>query len=543
MVSLAVCTYRMAKPAAKDPKIDLSICLLREGTTFESALTDSSKSDSHDVRVGQIDCRLFVNNGYLRLPGWTKTLGEIVNLDVFKKARSVSAVLLVPSSGRLFAVTFGYGRTLLDPRWLEDRFGLKVVLNTIDASHVKSVDKRSLDALGRQARVQTSKAANVREFGIDVEQDLLTAVTGTPTNSEKFGTRITGADSLRVTYASKFSKLPGILKNLYDSSQAKGYLKEFPWVDQLREVSKNQIDGLNQRLLEKLSRDNRDIRLAVPTILDWGEIAGFQYNGIGDDLERDELELSDVDECLRAEGLTWSSVFDSARVTAVDDRGTPVQTWALRRCMFGEIADKNSTFVLSGGQWYEVQSDFVTRVNEDVEKIPDFETLPQYNDKDEAGYCNRIAREVEEWTHFDRNLIQYGGGRSQVEFCDLYRAADTTLLHIKRYSGSAPLSHLFAQGLVSGEAFRGDESFRVSVNEKLPRERRLANLAKAPEGCNIVFGIVKADKLQLPFFAKVALRQTAKRLTNLTFNVRKAHIGVDATAAATRRARQRARKH
>lgn len=531
----------MAKAEQKTPKIELSICLLREGADFKSALTDSSKCDSHEVKVGQIDCRLFVNNGFLRLPTWTKTLEGIVNLDVFKKARSVSAVLLVPSSGRLFALTFGHGRALLDTRWIEDRFGLKVVLNTINASNVRSVDKRSLDALGRQARIQTTKAANVREFGIDIEQDLLTAVTGTPTNTEKFGTRITGADSLRVTYASEFKKLPGILKNLYDSSQDKGYLKEFPWIDQLREVSKDKIEGLNQQLIATLSGgDAHGIRLAIPTIVDWTDIAGFRYNGIGDDLERDELELADVDRCLGEEGLSWASVFDSARVTAVNDHGNPVHTWALRRCLFGEIAEKKSTFVLSGGKWYEVQGDFVQEVNTDIENIPNFESLPEFSDKDEAAYCSRIARDVAEWTHFDRKLVQYGGGRSQVEFCDLYRSADTTLLHIKRYSGSAPLSHLFAQGLVSGEAFRGDESFRNKVNEKLPANRKLADVAKKPEGCNVVFGIVKAVDLQLPFFAKVALRQTAKRLTNLTFNVSKTHIVVAPAAAATRRARKRA---
>jgi len=530
----------MANPPEKEPRLELSICLLRDGATFDTALSDPSQSDSHSVTIGRIVCRLYINNGEPHLPHWTKTLSEVIDLKVFQKARTVSAILLVPSSARLFAVTFGYGRTLLDPSWIEDRFGLKVVLNTIKAENVRSVDKRSLDALGTQARVQTNRTANVREFGIDVEQDLLTAVTGSPTDSDKFGTRITGADSLRVTYRSKFSKLPRILKNLYDSSEEKAYLKEFPWIDQLREVPKSQIDDLNQELVAKLSSGtDHGVRLAVPNLIDWSEFKGFQYNGVGDTLERDELEIEDVEQCLSNEGLSWDSIFESARVSAVDVRGNPIQTWALRRCMFAEIADKKSTFMLSGGRWYEVQRDFVEEVNSEVAKIPNFEKLPDYKDDDEAAYCSRLAREVGAWTHFDRKMIQFGGGRSQIEFCDLYRSADTTLLHIKRYAGSAPLSHLFAQGLVSGETFRGDQGFREKVNEKLQGDRKLADVVKAPTNCNVVFGIVKSKQLDLPFFAKVALRQAARRLTNLTFSVSKAHIAVDPIAATTRRARKR----
>ena len=64
--------------------------------------------------------------------------------------------------------------------------------------------------------------------------------------------------------------------------------------------------------------------------------------------------------------------------------------------------------------------------------------------------------------------IRFGRGRSLVEFCDLFNREEKVLLHVKRYGGSAPLSHLFQQALVSGEAFRTESEFRRLANAKLP---------------------------------------------------------------------------
>ena len=56
---------------------------------------------------------------------------------------------------------------------------------------------------------------------------------------------------------------------------------------------------------------------------------------------------------------------------------------------------------------------------------------------------------------------------SSKEFCDLY-TVDKDICHVKKYGQSGVLSHLFAQGVVSGELFRSDIKFRQKVNQKLP---------------------------------------------------------------------------
>jgi uncharacterized protein (TIGR04141 family) len=139
----------------------------------------------------------------------------------------------------------------------------------------------------------------------------------------------------------------------------------------------------------------------------------------------------------------------------------------------------------------------------------------------------------------DRRTVRYGGGKSQVEFCDLFGPAEKLLLHVKRYAGSSPLSHLFAQALVSGETFRVEPQFRVALNAVLPAAHRIPSPQDGPEGYGIVLGIAKPTELTLPFFAKVALRHTVKRLIGFGYDVQLAHIVVPDSFAITKRARRR----
>jgi uncharacterized protein (TIGR04141 family) len=62
----------------------------------------------------------------------------------------------------------------------EDQFGLRVVLNCIDKDRIKVIDKQTFDAIASHTLEQASQEANAREFGFDIERDILRAVTGTP---------------------------------------------------------------------------------------------------------------------------------------------------------------------------------------------------------------------------------------------------------------------------------------------------------------------------------------------------------------------------
>ena len=163
------------------PQRDLTIYLLAESVTEEQVVAHLGDLREHRIQVPGTTGRLFVKpNQTDEGPAWARFFENQIAGRALGMVASVSAVFLIQVSARLFALTFGGGRFLLDDDWFDERFGFYSVLNLVVPDQIRSVDKRSLDAVGRQTRVQTSRGTTVREFGVDYERDLLRAVVGKP---------------------------------------------------------------------------------------------------------------------------------------------------------------------------------------------------------------------------------------------------------------------------------------------------------------------------------------------------------------------------
>jgi uncharacterized protein (TIGR04141 family) len=159
--------------------------------------------------------------------------------------------------------------------------------------------------------------------------------------------------------------------------------------------------------------------------------------------------------------------------------------------------------------------------------------LPSYRHESEAAYNQAVASRDATIALMDQQNIRYGGGASQVEFCDLF-IKQRAMLHVKRYGGSSVLSHLFSQGVVSATLFLQDPEFRKEVKKKLGRAHRDGVPEGRPrvEGYEVGFAIVSrsAGDLVLPFFSKVNLRNAARTLMGLGYRVTLTKIGVESEA-------------
>ena len=187
--------------------------------------------------------------------------------------------MLLRVQDRWFAITFGPGgRFLLDSTAVEQRFGLLVVLNSIPENQVRSIDKTALDALATHSRVQTSREASPIDFGLDVERDLVRAVTGTPADNA-LGQRLHGVDTLVATVRTELSEVPSLLARYLARHRSIAYKRNFPWVDHIAEVKDADLrTELDQALLAMIHRSEFDACwLAVPEIVDWDRIDGFRY--------------------------------------------------------------------------------------------------------------------------------------------------------------------------------------------------------------------------------------------------------------------------
>ena len=133
----------------------------------------------------------------------------------------------------------------------------------------------------------------------------------------------------------------------------------------------------------------------------------------------------------------------------------------------------------------------------------------------------------------DRQCSRVAGDK--IELCDLY-ISERNFVHVKKWTASSTLSHLYMQGKASAEALLADEEFRREARTLL--SGKSASLVQQipvgrpdPTKYTVVFAIIKAGRMgwqrDLPFFSQLHLVRTAESLRTLGFNVRVARIGVE----------------
>lgn len=143
-------------------------------------------------------------------------------------------------------------------------------------------------------------------------------------------------------------------------------------------------------------------------------------------------------------------------------------------------------------------------------------TLPESRiGEHENEYNERVASKLSGTCCMDRKNITFGDTHGQIEFCDLL-TDDKKIIHVKRYGASRVLSHLFSQGLVSGDLFLSDPDFRNKVRAILPASHKTIVPISNPDPTDytIVYAVISRSNrlIDIPFFSKVNLRNVMKRL-------------------------------
>jgi uncharacterized protein (TIGR04141 family) len=228
-------------------------------------------------------------------------------------------------------------------------------------------------------------------------------------------------------------------------------------------------------------------------------------------------------------------------VYANDANGRCLDSWSAYRCLYAEFDLHGETYVLRNGDWHVVNRDFMEKVDLVLGKLEvDATPMPVYNHANEGEYNAAVEASTPDIELMDKKNIAVGGPFDKVEFCDLVRNG-RDLIHVKYYRSSATLSHLFAQGMVSGEVFVKYEDFRRKLNEKLPKSIRLSDVSAIPNSRDfrIVYAIATNKDLpkELPFFSKISLKNAALSLQTLGYKVAIAKIPVDPVLANTKKFR------
>lgn len=517
---------------AKDEHASLQV------TDFLKGLSQVNAYDLDNKH--ELEGKLFVKIPTEKKPKWSAFTENITGASLDELAnRSSSAVLIIKTAIATMAFTFGYGRFLIDTKYFVHDFGIKTALNTLNHDSLRSVDLFTLEDQAVQKKSQASRESAVGVFGIDISKDVLRAVTGSPKTGVNLK-NISGGDSV-YSFATEMnvdeiSSLVDLLSSYYSNDS---YKSGFSWVDNIRKVKeKSEIDGLDEKLIEKIKLKSSDIIITLPEIVQWDSIYGFSFTRSKSSI-KPTIEAGDYLDKLDTTSVSIDSIKrDRLFVYDVHENEFEHQIY---KCLYFEHKYENKTYILFAGLWYEIDNSFMSRIDAVLDQI-NISTLPfprvyvweetkdgklKSKIETEGDYNTRVAND-HSYHLLDRKLIKSNRTTSPIELCDLMTNGNQ-FIHVKhRKGGSAGLSHLFAQGSVSAEILLGDKEFRKKartvlkgVSNGLQASVPLDNFKS--DGVEVVFLILGEDstslKSNLPFFSKVNLSKAFENLSQRGFKV------------------------
>lgn len=517
-------------------KNKLSIYLIKDGIE-DDEIFDKENDKIEVLKEYNENKKLYFVPSYVHQPSW---MNDFFKMECEKLKQSNSRAVLINKiniKGKIkkFAVVFGYAKNLFADDVLEEQFGLKIVLNTVDVDSIRKISKLSIGGNLKQSQEQMPKTSNINEFGFDLDRDLIRYVTAKCKDEIFAKANITGGDIFSLQVEIDIDNIDEFLVNCYNRFCENKYQKNFEWIDNIKEVKSNsEKDKLNSALIKYINDNRWDcVWMAVPEIISWEGISGFKYTS-NDELYDDIF----IDKFIDSMRNTLENIeqLKRNRIMMFDISGEETGKWNAYSCINAEIEVDGNMYCLNNGKWYYINKDFSKKIEEEYKliDISNINFLSYTNEmKNEDDYNEKLSNSIEgSYLIHKIGEIPYGGGTgNKIEVCDVM-TNNNELIHVKKNGGSSYLSHLFNQAAVSSELLL-DGNFRKRVNEKMSQqkfEKRFPSDFKASD-YTIIIGIInkyEEERPKIPFFSKVAIRYTIKRMKNWGYDVKLKNIKIQA---------------
>lgn len=503
-----------------------SIYLLKDTFNAGNALKDDTKLEAGVEATGLPEgATLHVLDNQPYSPWWAGYFGIQKPLSQASKG----AIIFMQASGRSFALCFGHVSHNLKDESYEYDFGLRVTLNCVDPDKLRSTDILEPSGAKRQ-RTQLPTAGDLTFFDVDSDSTILKSLTGKVKNAHKdVFKNATGSSNIRISSAVDAAGLIDLCEKLLALYQEETFKTAFPDIHNISPVrDPSVITQLNGKLIGAFQAKDEALALTVPDLVDfgdglWGSFAGARAGKVYDDifLERYyeylgeagiDINTVDVDTLKRHELLLTN---DDGRI--IRDRHSIFKSLVFDTTLHGG----GHSYHLCEGNWYLVDSDYVTRLKTFLDPLCKGTTLPDFNHADEGAYNIAASAAAPGRVCLDKKNIS-PAGQKQVEPCDIYEVVDDrAVLHCVKISTlSAQLSHLFNQGMNSVKLMRSEPlalaNMQVLVGNGLPDAEKQALVAPlSNDKFRVVFGIVthkdKAKKSDnLPLFSRISLMRCMK---------------------------------
>lgn len=509
-------------------KLNVTVFLLKEGRTRGDVLSKDSKPNHIELNISG-DVADFYWKTSNSQPRWVKLFESVESLDTKKmKGSGVQGLLVIEKGKRILCYTFGHARYLIDQLSVERYFGIKVALSLSDPDLIKSIDKSNIDKVPLRSRSQSSKYVSISEFEFKFDWEILKSITGVvESEAEDDYELVSGSDSVSLYTDISLNSIGRISERLLSAYKDDSYKQKYPWVDYIVPVrDKGLIKDLDEAVVDHINKKMYgEVWAAPPEIVEYKNFSGFCYKKrTGSSSQTTSPDL-DLESCLKAkkmEGNVELSKLKSTKVFLYSADDQELDSWPLYLCLNGEIKINGQLYLLSEGDWYQIEAGFCEQVEKYFDSFPIAKiNLPNYKGMHEGPYLEKVANGKD--IHLmDKKLVKPNGAASSIEFCDLL-TNNHEIIHVKKYSSSSVLSHLFSQAYVSAETLLRSPEVQDQINEYLDGSGYMFEFdpKQQPRVCKIILAIMqkKQGDIHMPFFSKVNFKQYSQKLSDMGYSV------------------------
>lgn len=524
------------------PSVSNFIDVLSESARDQVARGRVAQSSSDSFGDGAV---LYVFPGRPKPPDWAGQLSPYFQVDANLRSVAPCAIIVFRSAGSIFVVTFSYAHVYLDLSKLEADFGLRVAVNILSDSKLKSVESANLGSAVRGI-VQAAAQIDFHSFGFGDALDLVRKVSGKAPD-KSFADNVTGARALRFTKEITLGDVPDHAveaKRLFASTAYQS--TAFKVLDFLSPVGDAATQETLDGLLVASIRDGTDeFEIAIPEMLP-DHMGSYRFERAGFSEFHADLSLE-----LYRDGL--GSLLDDLGVddlknhsVAAHDEGDPrlSQSWSVYQALVGSIYHEGMRYALNEGLWFRVDDKFKSAADESFDQVHiDGDPLlrpfkkvagaksrgpTKVSYQSEESYNAEVARSGG-YLLFDQRLIRIdsvpGPG---FEACDLLDVRGRRLIHVKKSSRqSSVLSHLFKQGSNSAQLLRKYPGFAdgmIDIARSHYGAQTSRSLAAAlKDRWRVEFRIADFPRVDgkhnIPFFSKLTLQAEARNIRAMEFDV------------------------
>jgi uncharacterized protein (TIGR04141 family) len=452
------------------------------------------------------------------VPQWAIALNSVLQNPngLSLLGASPAALMVVRRGPETFVLTFGHAWMKLEDDWKEKDFGRRVALNSIRPDKLVEIEIEQVFARWHVARERAPRASAVDEFGVEFDRDLVASIEGLPSH-KILGKKLRGGTSLRVDV--DISNLGDLLDKSSQLFKSTAYRKHWPDIDNLSMVTdETLVNKLEVRFDEELKDGTAEKKLVMLTPTNVREEALATDSYVFGRMRKTPamvpyLFVESWLSYLEREKLEKN--ISEARGTSVhllNDENEPFARYSVFQCFGYELSVAGKHYVLSSGNWWEVSQDFLTKVNRGVTNLrPPEIILPPWNQVESEGEYNERCAQVAGFTFYDAQKLWYGGGQSQLEFCDLLHLKSKTLYFAKIPTKSSGMSHLVEQVRRTTELFFSpDNEYRKELKrltKVLHKDLTVDWLETRPRqgDWNICLVCLGKTAPTLPFFARCGL--------------------------------------